>query len=62
MSMFHNSNHINPSFLTVVWVFFSLLAVGTVFAQYDAGAVGIFSWIICLGGIGIGILDKFYKY
>lgn len=59
MSMFQNSNHINPSFLTVAWVVFTLFAMGTAIAKYDAGGVGIFSWFVCIGGIVLGLLSKY---
>lgn len=58
MSIFENSNKINPSFLTVAWLFFSLIAVGTAMIEFDAGGIGILSWIICLGGIVIACMDK----
>lgn len=56
MALFENSNQLKPSFLTVAWMFFSLIAVLTAITEYDAGQVGILSWIICLGGIVIAFL------
>lgn len=53
-----NNNVIKPSFLTVAWLFFTVIAVVTYLAKFDAGSVGIFSWVVCIGGLIIALLVK----
>ncbi len=58
MSIFENSNQLNPSFLTSVWLFFSLIAVGTAMIGFDAGGGWQIVMDYLLGSIVIACLIK----